>query len=450
MGKYFGTDGVRGKANDVLTCDLAYKLGRYGSYVLSQGKKDTKIVIGRDTRLSGDMLESALIAGIMSVGCDAICVGVLPTPAVAYLTRKYNAAAGIVISASHNPFEDNGIKFFSNDGYKLPDEVENDIESYIDGKKLIEDDFTCDKVGKIITVDHGYREYNEFIKNTIEGDLTGMKVALDCSNGAAFEAAPELFEELGATVKVINHNPNGVNINYKCGSTHPEGLQDLVRAGGFDIGLAFDGDADRLIAVDENGDLVDGDKIMVVSALHLKEHGKLNNNTLVATVMSNMGLIKALESEGIEVIKTAVGDRYVLEEMKKGGHSIGGEQSGHLIFLDHNTTGDGMLSGLQLLSVLKEKDKPLSELASVMTTYPQVLKNALVDGDKKHKYKEDSVIMEKIHEIEEIFHGEGRVLIRPSGTENKVRVMIEGKDENMLNKYATEMVELIESRLKSN
>lgn len=447
MGKLFGTDGVRGVANTELTCELAYKLGRIGAYLLTDGKKKAKIIVGKDTRVSGDMLEASLIAGILSAGSDALCLGVVPTPAVAYLTRKYNADAGVVISASHNPVEYNGIKFFNRDGFKLPDEVEEKIENYILNNKDIDYNPIGNEVGKKISVETAIDDYSQFLKSTIDVNLEGMKIAMDCSNGASYMTAPNTLKELGAEINVVNHTPDGYNINYKCGSTHPEIIKQYVLETGADIGLAFDGDADRLIAIDEKGNVIDGDKIMAVCAAYLMEEGKLKNNTLVATVMSNIGLEKALKEYNCNIVKTKVGDRYVLEEMKKSGYVLGGEQSGHIIFLEHNTTGDGLLSALQLISVVKKKGKPLSELASIMKVYPQVLKNAKVSNDKKKKYLEDEKIAARIQEIEEIFHGEGRVLIRPSGTEPLVRVMLEGSNEEMLEKYSKELVDLIEERL---
>ncbi|WP_432403656.1 phosphoglucosamine mutase [Wukongibacter sp. M2B1] len=447
MGKLFGTDGVRGVANTELSCELAYKLGRIGAYILTEGKKRAKILVGKDTRISGDMLEAALIAGILSAGSDAICIGVVPTPAVAYLTRKYGADAGVVISASHNPVEYNGIKFFNKDGFKLPDEIEDKIEEYILNSKDIDFRPSGNEVGKKIKITNAVDEYTDFVKSTVDVDLTGMKIAIDCANGASYMAAPKALADLGAEIKIVNHKPDGYNINYNCGSTHPEIIQKYVLETGADIGLSFDGDADRLIAIDEKGNIIDGDKIMAICGAYLKEEGKLKNNALVATVMSNIGLEKALKEHNCDIIKTKVGDRYVLEEMKKSGYVLGGEQSGHIIFLDHNTTGDGLLSGLQLISVVKKKNRPLSELASIMKTYPQILKNAKVSNGNKYSYLDDEAIASRIEEIEEIFHGEGRVLIRPSGTEPLVRVMIEGSDEGVLDKYATELVELIEERL---
>lgn len=447
MGKLFGTDGVRGIANIELTCELAYKLGRIGSYILTKGNNNPKIVIGKDTRISGDMLEAALISGILSAGADAVCVGVVPTPAVAYLTRKYKANAGVVISASHNPTEYNGIKFFSGDGYKLPDEIEDLIEDYILNDRDIEKSPKGAEIGKKIIEENGVKDYSKFLRSTIDVDFSGLKIAMDCGNGASYLVAPETLRSLGAEVKVINHKPNGLNINYKCGSTYPDVIRDYVLETGADIGLSFDGDADRLIAVDEKGNIVDGDKIMAICGSYLKEIGRLNKDTIVATVMSNIGLEKAMNNCNCQVEKTKVGDRYVLEHMKKHGYVLGGEQSGHIIFLEHNTTGDGLLSALQLISVMKKRDKKLSELASIMKVYPQVLKNAKVSNGNKNRYLEDEIIAARIAEIEELFKGEGRVLIRPSGTEPLVRVMLEGNNLNMLEKYAGELAELIEYRL---
>ncbi|WP_129600189.1 phosphoglucosamine mutase [Anaerophilus nitritogenes] len=448
MGKLFGTDGVRGIANTELTAELAYKLGRFGSYVLTQGKKKAKIVIGKDTRISGDMLEAALVAGILSTGSDCLCVGIVPTPAVAYLTRYYGADAGIVISASHNPVEYNGIKFFNEEGFKLADEVEEKIEELILNDQDINVHPSGEHLGRKTEIDDAIKQYSNFLKTTIDVDLRGMKVAVDCSNGASYVAAPALLAALGAEIKIIHHKPDGLNINLNCGSTHPEDLKQLVIDWGADAGLAFDGDADRLIAVDEKGHLVDGDKILTICATHLKEKEKLKKDTVVATVMSNMGLQKALEKAGCKVATTKVGDRYVLEEMQKKGYVLGGEQSGHIIFLEHNTTGDGLLSALQFLSVVKERKQSVSKLSSMMTTYPQVLVNAKVSNDKKLKYMEDEVISKEIQKLEEIMDGEGRVLIRPSGTEPLVRVMLEGKDQKQLETLSYELVKLIEERLK--
>jgi len=444
----FGTDGVRGVANRDLDCYLAFKLGQAGAYVLSKGKKRPKILIGKDTRLSGDMLEAALIAGICSAGADALVVGVMPTAAIAYLTRYYGVDAGVVISASHNPMEYNGIKFFDGNGYKLPDKMEDEIEAIIKGQEQVDIPAPVgDEIGRKVPVPNALQDYVNFLKSTIDVDLSGLKLVVDCANGAAYKVAPMVFSQLGAEVKVINDNPNGVNINYNCGSTHPEGLQRFVIEAGADVGLAFDGDADRLIAVDEKGQLVDGDQIMVICALDMKERGVLKHNTVVATVMSNIGFDIALKKAGCNFIKTKVGDRYVLEEMLQGGYNIGGEQSGHIIFLDYSTTGDGILTALQLLSVMKRNNRRMSELASVMQRFPQVLVNAKVSPEKKDSYMDDPIISEEISRIEAKFKGAGRVLIRPSGTEPLIRVMIEGADHKEIEDSASRLARLIEERL---
>lgn len=447
MRKYFGTDGVRGIANTELNCDLAYKLGRAGGYVLTKGKDKVKVVVGKDTRVSGDMLESALIAGLMSVGCDIITVGVIPTPGVAYLTKHYNADCGVVISASHNPVEYNGIKFFNEHGYKLDDSIELEIESYIDDIEKVEVHPTGDKVGKKIHEHDAVRDYVDYLKTIVNIDFNGLKVVLDCANGAAYKVAPMVFEELGADVVAINNTPDGNNINDKCGSTHPEGLQEAVLKNKADLGLAYDGDADRLIAVNEKGQIVDGDHIMILSAIYLKKHNKLDKDTLVVTVMSNIGLVIAAKENNINLATTAVGDRYVLEEMKNSGYNLGGEQSGHMIFLDYNTTGDGTLSSLVLAQIVKEEGKTLSELAAVMNQYPQVLVNARIKNENKNRYMEIPEIKDEIERIEELMDGCGRVLIRPSGTEPLVRVMLEGKDEGQLKELATNLANLIQEKL---
>ena len=447
MRKYFGTDGVRGVANTELTCELAYKLGRAGGYVLAQGKDRVKVIVGKDTRVSGDMLEAALISGLMSVGCDVITVGVIPTPGVAYLTKKYEADCGVVISASHNPVEYNGIKFFNKDGYKLDDSVELEIEGYIDNIEKVDCHPVGDKVGRKIFVHNAQRDYIDYLKSIVNVDFKGLKVVLDCANGAAYKVAPTIFSELGANVVTINSEPDGNNINDKCGSTHPEKLQAAVVENKANLGLAYDGDADRLIAVDENGNIVDGDHIMILSAIHLKNKGKLAQDTLVVTVMSNIGLKIAAQEHGINLATTAVGDRYVLEEMKNSGFNLGGEQSGHMIFLDYNTTGDGVLSSLVLAQIVLEENKNLSQLASVMTQYPQVLVNARIKNENKNKYMEDAEIKSEIERIEKLMAGEGRVLIRPSGTEPLVRVMLEGKEEGQIKELATNLANLIQDKL---
>lgn len=448
MGRLFGTDGVRGVANTELTVDLAFKLGQAGAYVLGkETNHKPKFIIGKDTRISGDMLESALAAGLCSVGAEVVLVDVIPTPAVAYLTRLYEADAGVVISASHNPMQYNGIKFFNSKGFKLSDEIENEIEKLIlDNPQDIKLATDAD-IGRIVVNYNAVDDYKSFAKSTITTDFKGMKIAIDCANGASSFTSRSVLEELGAEVFVINDKPDGTNINKNCGSTHMEQLCEYVETVGADVGLAFDGDADRVLAVDENGEVVDGDKIMSICALDMKEHGKLKDNVVVATVMSNLGMFIMAEEKGLEIKKTKVGDRYVLEEMYKNGYSIGGEQSGHIIILEHNTTGDGLVTALQLLSVLKHSGKKMSELASVMEVLPQVLINASVKTENKNKYTEDSEIMNKIAEIEAEFSGNGRVLIRPSGTEPLVRVMIEGKDIKLITEKAEELALLIESKL---
>ena len=439
MRKYFGTDGVRGVANKELTCDLAYKLGRAGGYVLTNNEYKVKVVVGKDTRQSGDMLEAALIAGLMSVGCDVITVGVIPTPGVAYLTRKYGAECGVVISASHNPMEDNGIKFFNKDGFKLDDEIELKIEEYIDNMEKIAYNPIGNEVGVRIHKHTAAQDYVDYLKSIVDTDLTGLKVVLDCANGAAYKVAPEVFRELGAEVIAMNVTPDGENINHKCGSTHPEGLQKAV--------VEHNGDADRLIAVDETGTIVDGDHIMILGAVYLKKQNKLANDTLVVTTMSNIGLHVAAKEYGIDLAITDVGDRYVIEEMKKSGHNLGGEQSGHMIFLDYNTTGDGTLSSLIVSKIVKEDGKTLSEQSALMTTYPQVLINVDVRNEVKNKFMENDEIRTEIEKLEKLMAGTGRVLIRPSGTQPLVRVMLEGKDEGQIRELAQELADLIKAKL---
>ena len=391
--------------------------------------------------------QSALVAGICSVGAEAVCLGVIPTPAVAYLTRHYKADAGVVISASHNPFEFNGIKFFDSNGYKLPDATEDKIE------EIARNGFDNTQlpygagVGRRKTAGNTLRDYVDFLKSTIDHDLKGLKIALDCANGASYQAAPMLFEELGAQVFPINNSPDGLNINRDCGSTHMSQLMEHVRKCGADVGLAFDGDADRVLAVDENGELVDGDKILAIIGLELKKTGQLAHYTIVVTVMSNLGLDIMAGENGLKLVKTKVGDRYVLEEMLDKGYILGGEQSGHIIFLKHNTTGDGLLTALQLLNVMKTTGRKLSDLAGVMQVLPQVLENAKVRNENKHRYMEDELVAKLCCELEDEFRGEGRVLIRPSGTEPLVRVMIEGKDRDYIAKRATELAAVIEERL---
>ncbi len=448
MSRMFGTDGIRGVANVDLKADFAFKIGQCGAYVLTRNaKKRPRILIGKDTRKSGDMLEAALVAGMCSVGVKVIPLGVIPTPAVAYLTRKYKADAGVVISASHNPCEYNGIKFFNSEGYKLSDSVEDEIELYIKGEKEIEALPTHGRVGYVSANHNAVEDYVSFACSTIDCDLRGMKIAIDCANGASYQTAFRALNKLGANVEAIHNTPDGTNINYRCGSTHMESLQAYVTSIGADVGLAFDGDADRMLAVDENGELIDGDKIMAICAKYMMDHGTLKKNTLVATVMSNLGLFIAGEKMGINIPRTKVGDRYVLEEMLDKGYCIGGEQSGHIIFLDHNTTGDGLVSALQFLAVLKKTGQKASEAASIVEVLPQVLVNAKVKTENKNRYLEVKEIADECRKLEEEFAGEGRVLIRPSGTEPLVRVMIEGKDKDVLQKKAENLAELIERLL---
>lgn len=448
MSRMFGTDGVRGIANVELTANLAFNLGRAGAYVLTEGTHKPKILVGKDTRISGDMLEAALVAGILSVGAEAVCVGVVPTPAIAYLTRQYGADAGVMISASHNPVKDNGIKFFDNKGYKLSDELEDTIQ------RVIETNFEGvptpigEDLGRKRVEEEALEDYIEFAKSTIDVNFKGMKVALDCANGAAYEAAVQTFRDLGAEVVVINNDPDGVNINKNCGSTHPEELMDYVVRKGCDLGLAFDGDADRCLAVDEKGNLVNGDFILAICGAHMKKHNVLKNDTMVVTVMSNLGLDIAMKNEGISLVKTAVGDRYVLEEMLKNGYRLGGEQSGHVIFLDYNTTGDGLVTGLQLASVIKKSGKKFSELAAMMKELPQVLVNAKVPNNMKDIHEKDEEIKNEIKKIEEALHGVGRVLIRPSGTEALVRVMLEGENQEEIDAMAHNLAKMIEEKVK--
>lgn len=445
MGKYFGTDGIRGVANKDLTPELAYKAGRCAAYELID-MENKVIVIGKDTRLSGDMLEAALIAGINSMGFDVYRLGVIPTPAVAYLTRYYKAASGIVISASHNPGEFNGIKFFANTGFKLPDEVEDDIEVLIDSNKI--DDYRPigGEIGVVKEIDNAFEIYREFLKTRVDMDLNGYKIALDCGNGATYKIAEDLFKSFGADVVIVNTQPDGLNINKNCGSTNSEIIKKLVIDEKTDMGFSFDGDGDRVIAVDERGCEMDGDHIIAACATHIYEQGKLRNNGVVGTVMTNIGFDEYMNSLGIEVHKASVGDRYVLEKMVAEDFVIGGEQSGHIIFIDDNTTGDGMLTALKLAESVIDSGRKLSELNDLMITYPQVLINAKVTNDYKKIYLNDEVINDEIEKLEAQFAGEGRVLIRPSGTEPVIRVMIEGKDQEKLEKAAIKLADLIEHR----
>lgn len=448
MGRLFGTDGVRGVANAELTPELAFNLGKAGAYVLSKDSKRPVVLIAKDTRISGDMLEDAISAGILAMGGNVIKAGIIPTPAVAYLVRYYNADAGVVISASHNTFEYNGIKFFNEEGFKLDDDLEDEIEDIILRNIDVNSHITGDKLGRVIEAEEDALSlYAEFLKGTIGTDLSGMGLIIDCANGAAYRVAEKVFRELGANVTVIHNQPDGININDKCGSTHPEILQQRVQVGKFHLGLAFDGDADRLIAVDELGRIVDGDKMIYICAKMLKEESKLPGRMVTTTVMSNLGFHRAIEKIDCKVEITQVGDRYVLESMLKTGCVIGGEQSGHIIFLNHTTTGDGILSALQLIKAVKSSGKRLSELADEVTIYPQVLKNAKIKNENKKKYMSDPEISSEIKRLEDAMAGEGRVLIRPSGTEPLVRVMIEGKDQEEITRLAENLASLLTKRL---
>lgn len=449
MGRMFGTDGVRGIANKELTPEIAYNLGRAGAYVLTKGTHKSRILVGKDTRISGDMLESALVAGLLSAGAQAICVGIVPTPAVAYLTRKFNADAGVVISASHNPVEYNGIKFFNNKGYKLSDEIEDQIQNIIESGLTDVPTPIGEDIGKKIIENEALSDYINHAKSLVRGDLRGLKIALDCANGASYISSVQAFRELGAEVFIINNDPDGININRNCGSTHPEELMEYVVRKKCNAGFAFDGDADRCIAVDEKGNLINGDFILGIWGKYLKDSNKLNNNTIAVTVMSNLGLHLALEKEGIKLATTKVGDRYVLEEMVNKGYILGGEQSGHIIYLKHNTTGDGLATALMLAYIMKKTGKTLSELASFIRELPQVLVNATVPNEKKDIYLKDKEIADEIKRFEEKLKGRGRVLIRPSGTEPLVRVMLEGEDQNEIDKMAHSLACLIERKANS-
>ena len=451
MGKLFGTDGVRGIANVELTAEIAMKIGKAVASILTKNKSEkAKILIGKDTRISCDMLEGALIAGICSVGVDTVCLGVLPTPAVAYLVKKYNADAGIMISASHNSFEFNGIKIFSKNGYKLPDEIEGKIE------KIVLDDVHVDifdvkysDLGTKTFCENAVDDYIEHILKTVDGDLSGLKVVFDCSNGAASRTAEKLFSKLGVDCIIKNDEPNGVNINENCGFVHIENLASYVKEHGLDAGIAFDGDADRCLAVDEQGNIIDGDFIMAICAKALSEQDKLKKNTVVGTVMTNIGFNHFCDENNLNFAATKVGDRYVLEEMLKYGYNFGGEQSGHIIFRDYSTTGDGQLTAVQLLSILKKSGKKLSDLADVMRKFPQVMINVKVDNLGKLKLYTDEEIKNAIDRVKKEFElkNNGRILVRASGTEPLIRVMLEGEDLDKITVLANEIANLIKEKL---
>ncbi|MDO5725026.1 MAG: phosphoglucosamine mutase [Tissierellia bacterium] len=446
MGRLFGTDGVRGVANRDLTPEMAYSIGRAAAYVL-HGERTGSVFIGRDTRYSGDLLFASLSAGLMSMGVDVYDLGVLPTPAVSYLTMEHEVLMSIMISASHNPYEYNGIKIFNNEGFKLSDEIEKRIEDIIiDGIELSNRP-SGEDVGRIFDASYKIKDYEDYILDLCECDLSDKTIALDCGNGALSKIAPEIFNLLGAKTIAMNTNPDGKNINDNCGSTNPELISKLVLETNAFMGFSFDGDADRIIAVDEKGDIIDGDHILAITAKYLIERDALPKDTVVGTVMTNMGLDVFMESIGGKVIKTKVGDRYVLEEMLKSGYTVGGEQSGHIIYLDNNTTGDGLATAIQLLNYILEMNQLPSELNGLMKNFPQVLLNANVKNENKYKYMEVEEIKMAIAKIEEKFHKRGRVVIRPSGTEPLVRVMIEGEDKDMIKAEAKNLVNLIEEKL---
>ena len=447
MGKYFGTDGVRGEANVELTPELAFKLGRFGGYVLSQHEEETPLVfVGRDTRISGEMLEHALIAGLLSVGIRVYKLGVIATPGVAYLVRTEKASAGVMISASHNPALDNGIKFFGGDGFKLDDDRELEIEALLDAAEDTLPRPSAQGLGTVMEYPEGLRKYQEFLVST-GVQLEGMHVVLDTANGAASTSARQIFADLGAQLTVIGENPDGLNINDGVGSTHPEHLQEKVKEVGAAIGLAFDGDSDRLIAVDENGEIVDGDKIMYIIGSYLASKGLLEKNTIVTTVMSNLGFHKALDAKGIQKEITAVGDRYVVEEMRKYGYNLGGEQSGHVVIMDYNTTGDGQLTGVQLTKIMQETGKKLSELATEVTIYPQKLVNIRVENSMKDKAMEVPAIREIIEKMEAEMAGNGRILVRPSGTEPLLRVMAEAPTHEEVDYYVDTIAAVVQAEI---
>ena len=444
MGKYFGTDGVRGVANTELTPELAFKLGRCGGYVLMQHAPEQahpRVLVARDTRISGQLLEQALVAGLLSVGIEVMQLGVISTPAVAYLTRTQNAAAGVMISASHNPALDNGIKFFGSDGFKLSDQQEEEIEALIDAPEDTLPRPSTDGLGTIDEFPEGAIKYLQFLQSTISGDLEGIRVCIDAANGATAPLVNQLFADLETDFYTMGDRPNGININDGVGSTHPEGLQAFVKEKGAMVGLAFDGDGDRLIAVDENGELVDGDKIMFICGQHLKSKGRLEKDTIVSTVMSNIGFHKAIEEHGMVALKAQVGDRYVVEAMREGGYVLGGEQSGHIVFLNLNTTGDGLLSAVQLLAVMKETGKSLSELAAQVTIFPHKLVNIRVRD--KHTVMDEPAVKAVIEAVEAEMNGDGRILVRPSGTEPLLRVMAEASTDEKVSRYVDTIADVI-------
>ncbi len=451
MRRYFGTDGIRRIANTELTPELVYKVAKAGAYVFSKHTDHRPtILIGRDTRLSGTLIESAMVAGFLSYGANVKLLGVIPTPGVAYLTRKLKADAGVVISASHNTYDFNGIKYFSNKGMKIPDKLEEEIEEVMDSEKIKELSAVSNKIGVSEYREDLVDEYAYFFRKNFDDNIEKLNkedfiIGLDTANGATSEVAEKVFKMLGIKYKIINNHPDGININKNCGSTHLEMLKKYVKENKLSMGFAYDGDGDRCLAIDENGEEIDGDKIMAIISNYLRKKGQLKKDTIVATVMSNLGLHKYARDNGLELLQTKVGDRYVLEEMLKGGFNLGGEQSGHIILLDYNPTGDGILTSLMLIQAVLEENKKASEVAKIIKLYPQVLVNAKVDNDKKYNYEKDEKIKTAIEKLEKEFAGNGRVLIRPSGTEPLVRVMIEGEDQEYITKRANEIAKLIEN-----
>ena len=445
MRKYFGTDGIRGIAGESLTADLSFKVGKALGKLLTEEKEHPKVVIGRDTRISCDMIEHALTAGLTSTGVNVMTVGTIPTPAIAYLTKTIETDSGIMISASHNPYQDNGIKIFGPDGFKLTDEQELEIESLIDNSEKIKN-ASFEKIGKVYGGNELTQKYIQHIKQSITGDLSDIKIALDCANGATTGVAPFIFGDLEADIETIGCQPNGVNINDNVGSTKIETISEFVKENNVDVGFAFDGDGDRVLAVDANGNIVDGDKIMFILAKHLKEHGELKDNMVVSTVMSNIGFYKAIEENGLQSVKTAVGDRYVVEEMRKNDYSLGGEQSGHIVLMNYATTGDGILTAVKLANIIKTSGKSLEELASEVSIYPQKLVNIKVI-DKKTAM-EDSEILSECEKVEKELEGNGRILLRASGTENLIRVMVEASSDELTDKYCEQVAKIVREKFE--
>ena len=445
MRKYFGTDGIRGIAGESLTADLSFKVGKALGKLLTEEKEHPKVVIGRDTRISCDMIEHALTAGLTSTGVNVMTVGTIPTPAIAYLTKTIETDSGIMISASHNPYQDNGIKIFGPDGFKLTDEQELEIESLIDNSEKIKN-ASFEKIGKVYGGNELTQKYIQHIKQSITGDLSDIKIALDCANGATTGVAPFIFGDLEADIETIGCQPNGVNINDNVGSTKIETISEFVKENNVDVGFAFDGDGDRVLAVDANGNIVDGDKIMFILAKHLKEQGELKDNMVVSTVMSNIGFYKAIEENGLQSVKTAVGDRYVVEEMRNNNYSLGGEQSGHIILMNYATTGDGILTAVKLANIIKSTGKSLEELASEVSIYPQKLVNIKVI-DKKAAM-EDSEILAECEKVEKELEGNGRILLRASGTENLIRVMVETSSDELTDKYCEQVAKIVREKFE--